>query len=77
MTERFVTAWWLRNWEGQIVLHDLIKTKLPFVTPPWLQACSTLSAKHLNQMHIAFGQIDAESFSTTDKSASPICILGP
>jgi FMN-dependent NADH-azoreductase len=41
MTRRFVARWQAAHPDGQVVDRDLMKTDLPFVTAPWLQAYFT------------------------------------
>ena len=38
MTLRFVADWQKAHPDGKVVDRDLMKTDLPFVTAPWLQA---------------------------------------
>ncbi len=41
MTRRFVAGWRAAHPNGEVVDRDLMKTDLPFVTAPWLQAYFT------------------------------------
>lgn len=45
-TRRFVAEWRRKHSGGTVVDRDLADTDLPFVNPPWLQACLTPPEQH-------------------------------
>lgn len=50
LTRRFVAQWRSSHPTGEIVERDLMKTDLPFVTAPWLQAYFTPPERHSAEM---------------------------
>ena len=46
MMSRFIAQWQAIHPDGQIVKRDLVKTDLPFITAPWLQAYFTPPEHH-------------------------------
>lgn len=50
MTRRFVADWQAAHPDGDVVDRDLMKTDLPFVTAPWLQAYFTPAEQHSPEM---------------------------
>ena len=50
MTRCFVQAWQAARPRGEVVHRDLVETKLPFVTGPWLQAYFTPPAQQSVEM---------------------------
>ena len=50
MTHRFVAEWRAANPSGEVVERDLMETRLPFVTAPWLQAYFTPPQQHSTEM---------------------------
>ncbi|CAO4155469.1 FMN-dependent NADH-azoreductase 1 [Methylorubrum aminovorans] len=50
LTRRFVARWQAANPEGEVVERDLIRTELPFVNAPWLQAYFTPPERHSAEM---------------------------
>jgi FMN-dependent NADH-azoreductase len=59
LTRRFVAEWQLEHPEGRIVERDLMRTDLPFVTAPWLQAYFTPVEQHSPEMREALRLSDA------------------
>jgi FMN-dependent NADH-azoreductase len=53
LTRRFVAEWQSTHPGGQIVERDLMKTDLPFVNAPWLQAYFTPVEQHSPEMREA------------------------
>lgn len=53
MTLRFVADWQKAHPDGKVVDRDLMKTDLPFVTAPWLQAYFTPAEQHSTEMREA------------------------
>ena len=50
LTRRFVTEWQTAHPDGKVVGRDLMKTELPFVNAPWLQAYFTPPEQHSAEM---------------------------
>lgn len=50
MTRQFLANWQTAHPDGEVVVRDLAKTDLPFVTAPWLQAYFTPAEKHSAEM---------------------------
>lgn len=50
LTRRFVKAWQDVHPNGDVIDRDLMKTDLPFVTAPWLQAYFTPTELHSPEM---------------------------
>ena len=50
LTRRFVAEWQTAHPDGDVVDRDLMKTDLPFVNAPWLQAYFTPSEQHSPEM---------------------------
>jgi len=50
MTRQFLANWRTAHPDGEVVVRDLAKTDLPFVTAPWLQAYFTPAEKHSAEM---------------------------
>ncbi|MHC2003003.1 FMN-dependent NADH-azoreductase [Methylobacterium sp. CM6241] len=50
LTRRFVSEWRSAHPDGKVVERDLMRTDLPFVTAPWLQAYFTPSERHSAEM---------------------------
>jgi FMN-dependent NADH-azoreductase len=59
LTRRFVAEWQSEHPEGRIVERDLMRTDLPFVTAPWLQAYFTPVEQHSPEMREALRLSDA------------------
>ena len=53
MTRRFVADWRIAHPDGEVTERDLMKTDLPFVTAPWLQAYFTPPEQHSPEMKAA------------------------
>ncbi|QOL80847.1 FMN-dependent NADH-azoreductase [Pseudooceanicola spongiae] len=58
MTRRFVDAWRAAHPDGDVVVRDLMKTDLTFVTAPWLQAYFTPPDLHTTEMKGALALSD-------------------
>ena len=58
MTRRFIKNWQAAHRGGAIVVRDLARTDLPFITAPWLQAYFTPPEQHSAQMREALRQSD-------------------
>jgi FMN-dependent NADH-azoreductase len=50
LTRQFVAAWKAAHPNGDVINRDLMKTDLPFVTAPWLQAYFTPTELHSAEM---------------------------
>jgi len=50
MTRRFVSDWQAAHPGGEVIDRDLMETRLPFVTAPWLQAYFTPAEQHSPEM---------------------------
>lgn len=50
LTQRFVEAWTKHHPGGRVVVRDLTRTDLPFVTMPWLGAYFTPPDRHTAEM---------------------------
>ena len=50
LTRRFVAHWRSARPNGELVERDLMRTDLPFVTAPWLQAYFTPAERHSPEM---------------------------
>lgn len=50
LTRRFVSRWQTANPAGEVIERDLMRTELPFVNAPWLQAYFTPPERHSTQM---------------------------
>lgn len=55
LTRRFVTEWQAAHPDGDVVDRDLMKTDLPFVNAPWLQAYFTHPEQHSPEMKEVLG----------------------
>jgi FMN-dependent NADH-azoreductase len=50
MTQRFIANWEVSHPNGEVVIRDLMKTDLQFVTAPWLEAYFTPAEQHSAEM---------------------------
>jgi FMN-dependent NADH-azoreductase len=50
LTQRFVAEWQSAHLAGTVIERDLMRTELPFVSAPWLQAYFTPPEQHSAEM---------------------------
>lgn len=75
MTRRFVAAWQAADPDGAVIERDLMKTELPFVTAPWLEAYFTPVEQHSPEMKEALRLSD--ELVEELLAADPIVIATP
>ena len=46
LTNTFVEKWQAEHADGSVVTRDLLKTKLPFIDPPWITGAYTPAEQH-------------------------------